>query len=76
MSNEQSFMKKSNKSKDKYCGDGKKETRKKSIYDNFRIIKKKFIKLFFWFLKLLLWVKKLIEIEFFKFFKTSLSTKI
>lgn len=31
MSNEQSFMKKSNKSKDKYCGDEKLATRRKSI---------------------------------------------
>lgn len=46
MSNEQSFMKKSSKSKDKYCEDGNLATRRKSIYDNFKIIKKKFIKLF------------------------------
>lgn len=47
MSNEQSFMKKSNKSKEKYCGDGNLVTRRKSIYDNFRIIEKKTFKLLF-----------------------------
>lgn len=67
MSNEQSFMKKSNKSKEKYCGDGNLVTKRKSIYDNFRIIEKKTFKLLFWFN-----VKKLIEIEFLKFFKARL----
>lgn len=43
MSNEQSFMKKSNKSKEKYCGDGNLVTKRKSIYDNFRIIEKKLL---------------------------------